>query len=136
MAKNAQRLGGSFAPPIDEEKLSAYQNLFDGCDDPKTKDALNTLARCAWHWLKLPDSEDTARRPHPVGVGTIVPLSQPIMDELFDDIPWDDELEIYQRRLDSLPEGDLRNAAFHVLWFVKELNLDREPITSDLLDQE
>lgn len=26
----------------------------------------------------------------------------------------------------------LRDADFHLLWFVKELNKDREPITNDL----
>jgi hypothetical protein len=34
---------------------------------------------------------------------------------------------------DGLRAGELRNAAFHLLWFCKELTLDREPLTVDKL---
>jgi hypothetical protein len=67
-------------------------------------------------------------------VGVVVPLDDPIAKELYDAIPWEHEIAGIQSLFDSIDrvsQRDLRNAAFHLLWHVKELNLDREPITND-----
>lgn len=35
--------------------------------------------------------------------------------------------------IDPVAQKDLRNAAFHCLWVARELDLGREPITTDKL---
>lgn len=129
-----QRLGGTFAPPLTDELLASYRSLKP--TDGPVGDALETLLKCVEKWWELPESQGTAVRRHPVGVGTIVPLEQNIADALWDLIPWDHELNAIQSLFDTIDATSskpLRDAAFHLLWFVKELNNDREPMTNDLL---
>jgi hypothetical protein len=50
-------------------------------------------------------------------------------------VPWRYEIEAMQRLFDGIDpaEKELRDAAFHLLWFVTELERDREPVTNDKL---
>lgn len=133
MAK-APRTGGSFAPPLTDEKLAAYASLADGAS-PEVKDAMGTCLACVKKWWDLPFSGPTGSTPHPSGVGTIVPLDEPIAAALEPHIPWKHEIAAIQWLFDNIPAGqkELRDAAFHLLWHVIELDLDREPITADLI---
>ena len=73
---------------------------------------------------------------HPSGVGIIIPLEESIATQLFDDIPWDHEIDAIQKlcdEIDNSTQKELRDMAFHLLWHVKELSIDREPMTSDKL---
>ncbi len=149
------RIGGSFAPPLTDEKLAAYGVLAASAPGP-VKDAMTELLACCEKWWNLPEPNGTAVRPHPVGVGAIVSLQENHAKELSDLIPWTHELKAMQELFDALPSGStsgeevltdgvrwavvtdpeakaLRDAAFHLLWHVKELDLDREPLTADQL---
>jgi hypothetical protein len=132
MAK--QRVGGSFAPPLSDELLAKYERIALDASGP-VGDALLSLLICVKTWWELPFSGPEGSEPHPSGTGTIVPLDAPIATALYDHIPWDHELKGIQELFDGIPveKKELRNAAFHLLWHVKELNMDREPITSDLI---
>lgn len=136
MAKKLNpRIGGSFAPPLTDSKISQYKSLIESQTSGPLKDSLTTLLKCCEHWYNIPESEGTQVRDHPSGVGNIVPLDEVSMEALDDDIPWEHELNAIQGLCDAIPvsEKELRDAAFHLLWHVKELNLDREPLTADKL---
>lgn len=127
--------GGSFAPPLSDELLDSYADLIGDLDHAsQLHDILTKLFACACKWWEMPDSKGTEVRNHPSGVGVIVPLEDKYKADLFDLIPWKEELEVYQRKLDEIDpvsQKDLRNAAFHLLWHVKELEMDREPLTAE-----
>lgn len=140
-----KQFGGTFAPPLSDELLSAYAATVNALPAGRLKEALNTLLRCCQAWWDLPESNGTASRRHPSGRGQIVDLSADHMQALWDLIPWSaasnghgqpDELEAIQSLCDGIDpvrDRDLRNLAFHLLWHVKELDLDREPLTADQL---
>ncbi len=130
-----QRVGGSFAPPLTDELLDKYEDLADQKGGP-IGEAMLSLAACCRKWWNLPDSEGLNQSAHPSGVGMIIPLDDHIKKVLDEHIPWEHELTAMQNLFDELPNNEVRNAAFHLLWHVKELNLDREPITNDLLQLE
>lgn len=128
-------VGGSFAPPLTDALLARYRELIDELGAGKVKEALQALYACCLKWWDLPASDDTGR-PHPVGRGVIVPLTEPLKKALWEHIPWTDQLDLYASWLDAIDpvrEKELRDAAFHLLWHVKELDLDREPLTADML---
>ena len=124
------RFGGSVAPALTDEKLASYKSLVESTD-PATKvgDYLRIVQRCVARWWELPESDSEERQLHRSGSGQVIPLTDPLKKELFDLIPWEEELTAIQNEFETLPNGVLRDCAFHLLWHVRELNLDREPIT-------
>ena len=84
-------------------------------------------------WWQLPESTTEGDTLHKSGRAILMPLDKKVKQALWDDLPWDEEVELIQQELEQLPSGPVRNAAFHLLWHVKELNLDREPLTLDRL---
>jgi len=132
MAK--QRIGGTFAPPLTDELLTSYQALINEVPaKTQLREALDECLACVRKWWELPESGGSSR-PHGSGKGTIVDLDTQCQEQLWDLIPWEEEIETIAGlfdKLDPIKEKTLRNAAFHLLWHVKELNLDREPITKD-----
>lgn len=124
------RIGGSFAPPLTDETLAEYRTLIDVLDPQSLeRDAMEQLYKCASAWWEQPESTGTGRA-HPVGRGLIVDLDAPIATALRDSIPWRHELDAWATLFDGL-SGPVRDAAFHLLWFGNELDLNREPITAD-----
>jgi hypothetical protein len=84
---------------------------------------------------ETPDSVQPGT-PHPSGRGVIVPLEDAEIQRIWDVVPWMEELKMYGQlfeKISATEQRDLRNAAFHLLWFGKELCSDREPITNDKL---
>lgn len=130
----ARQFGGTFAPPLSDEILAKYRQQIDALPaDSMIRDVCDKLHTCCHAWWNAPDSNGPGKR-HPSGKGMIVPLDEGIAKQLFDVIPWDKELEAYQKVLDGIDpvaDRDLRNMAFHLLWHAKELEMDREPITAD-----
>ncbi len=141
--------GGSFAPPLSDELLAKYKVMVEALTPSPVKDAMEKLLHCCGVWWELPDSNNGSR-PHPVGVGAIRHLDEAHKKALWDHIPWSHrsngkdvngnpikgELDHMQDLLETISnetQRDLRNAAHHLLWHVIELDLDREPITSDKL---
>ena len=127
------RIGGSFAPPLTEDRLASYEITINGVEDNAVKEAMLEMQRCVRRWWELPLSSGVGSFEHPLQIATVVPLDQPIADNLDPLIPWPHQLDATQALFDKLPEGTVRNVAFHLLWFVKELDMGREPITSDLI---
>jgi hypothetical protein len=133
---NRSYIGGNFAPPLSDEKLAAYTALVAGLKPSPVRDAMTSLLRCCAKWWELPEPAGTAARAHPSGRGVVVPLAPGHAKDLDDLIPWGHELKAAEELLDGIdPVGDkaLRDAAFHLLWHVKELDLGREPLTNDLI---
>ena len=131
----AQKIGGSFAPPLSDDKLASYKTLIEAQPESATKDALGKLLTCVQKWWELPDS-DGAAASHPATTRMqIVDLTPEIAKTLWDYIPWKEELTAMQALFDVIPatQAELRNCAFHLLWFGIELEKDREPLTNDKL---
>lgn len=130
-----QQYGGSFAPPLDDAKLATYADLAESADPP-VKDAMLTLLRMASAWWSLPESTQAGRPHSATPRATIVPLEPAHIAQLWELVPWQDELDTFGKRfegIDPARQKPLRNAAFHLLWLGVELCQDREPITSDKL---
>lgn len=128
---NVGRIGGSFAPPLTDELLDKYELLANAATGP-VRDGMLVCLRCCRKWWDLPESTGDGR-PHPSGRGVIVDLDAEFAEQLDEHIPWQHEIAALQGLFDGLdPAGkELRNAAFHLLWHVIELNNDREPMTAD-----
>lgn len=125
------------APPLTDELLAEYK-LLAADALPEVKDVMNLLLVCVEAWWELPESELPASASASVpGGGRLpsVPLSDELKAKLWDVTPWMRELNTL-----STPQGDglfdvltgkLRDAAFHLLWYAKEITLDREPMSQD-----
>jgi len=124
-------IGGSFAPPLPANKLATYKTLAGSCPDRQCKEKMLELIGMMELFQKTPAST-LPGTPHPVGVGIKVPLEKEEIARIWDVVPWANECDGIGRLFDQL-EGDVRNAAFHLLWFARELAADREPLTNDKL---
>lgn len=127
-----QRFGGSFAPPITPETLASYKSLFSSLG-AQYREATHKLVVVA-ETLQKTTLGIASEKDHPSGRGVVKSIANykeghPVWDAL----PWDYELSAIQQLFDGLAPGPTRNAAFHLLWYAKELNLDRVPITTDTL---
>ncbi len=140
-------LGGSFAPPLSDELLAKYKAMVEALAASPVKEAMEKLLHCCGVWWDLPESNNGSK-PHPVGVGVIRNLDEAHKRALWDHIPWSHrsnpkdaadqpirgELDHIGELFDTISndsQRDLRNAAHHLLWHVVELDLDREPMTTD-----
>lgn len=137
MQTKQSHIGGTFAPPLSDEKLSEYKSLIDGLSNSSpVKYAMQQLHNCCAKWWDLPESSETETKNHSSGIGIIVPLETEIAKALWDHIPWAHEIEAIKILFEEISNDThkpLRDAAFHLLWHVIELNLDREPLTVDKL---
>jgi hypothetical protein len=70
---------------------------------------------------------------HPCGVGVVVPLESEEKNRMGQFIPGCEELNVYGGLFLTISDTELRNAAHHLLWFGRELNFGREPLTKDKL---
>lgn len=130
------RFGGSFAPPIDEAKLARYRALADGVGDPMIGGYMHDLCNMVERFRETPASS-LSGKPHPSGRGTIVPLESDEVRRIDDVVPWSRECDVMGEafdRLNPVRDKETRNAAFHLLWYARELTQDREPITTDRLE--
>ncbi len=128
-------VGGSFAPPLDDAKLASYKAMAESLPPSPVRDGMLELHACVSHWWTLPDSKGQ-KTPHPSGMGAIVKLDAEHQQVLWESIPWEHELAGMAALFEGIhpiSEKALRDAAHHLLWHVKELDLGREPITTDKL---
>jgi len=131
----AQQIGGCFAPPLSDEKLASYREMVALLPPSPVKDAMTTMLRCCERWWELPEPSGTATRPHPLR-GTVVAIQDDHAKVLDEIIPWGYEIKAAQELFDTInpvADKELRDAAFHLLWHVVELDMGREPLTNDKL---
>lgn len=120
--------GGSFAPEFTDELLDRYQELCMYLEG-QVREYFETLLTLAEKWWQMEVSDAT-----PIGeykdakgmIGLVIPLTDTLKNRLDENIPWAEEIEIMSKVFEPLT-GETRNAAFHLLWLAKELELDREP---------
>lgn len=125
-------IGGSFAPPLSDETIAKYEAMIAALPASPVKDGMATCLNCCKKWWDLPES-NSKKVPHMTGVA-MTPLDKPIMVALDEHIPWENEIQAIADAFETISNETnkpLRDAAFHLLWHVRELNLDREPITKD-----
>jgi hypothetical protein len=89
-------------------------------------------------------TSDESPEPHRSGFASVIPLKEEEIQRIWDYVPWNDSVpgdhvnecaqlaELFDG-IDPVQKKDLRDAAFHLLWYAQELALDREPITTDSL---
>lgn len=128
-----------FAPDLTQDKLDDYEILGLHIKDPQIKDYYTRCLECVKQWWQLPESSLKAKTEIDVlhqGVNkkvSIVPLEKSHQEQLFNSLPWLTDCEPIGKAFDTIPQGELRDAAFHLLWYVIELTNDREPITQSKL---
>jgi hypothetical protein len=128
------KIGGSFAPPLDLEKLARYHELAQQAGGA-VGDVMAKLCDMVEAFEQSPRST-RAGSPHPSGAGLMVPLSEAEIKRLWEYVPWGWECDAYAKLFDEIDprtKKELRNAAHHLLWFARELERDREPMTTDRL---
>lgn len=125
------------APPMTDEKIAAYKSLA-ASQGGEIGDAMATCLRCVEAWWELPESKLPPRKwstkiGKANGTINVVPLEAEHVAALDAVTPWLRELNSMDGLFDMLPTGDVRNAAFMLLWYAKEIALDREPVTQEKL---
>lgn len=116
------------APALTDASLARYEELAASAP-AEVKDAMQVYLKCVKMWWDLPESTGK-KTPIMDGLAHIQNLDEPIKQALWELIPWPDEMVAYAKRFDAIDpvkEKELRDAAFHLHWYVKNLNLDREP---------
>lgn len=149
-------IGGSFAPPLSDAKLTEYEALAKQCEDRKAAGYMADLCKMLRVFRETPESPEKPRK-HPV-IGVMIPLQEAEVQRIWDHVPWAEECDLMGAAFDKLQAGEcaenarrlevaklsggdkpelldtsMRNAAFHLLWFARELEQDREPCTCDKL---
>lgn len=128
MATKRVLIGGSFAPPIDSQKLDQYEALAQDADR-RVKEYMLDLVKMLRVFWETGESEES---PQKATLGhMITPLEDQEIERIWDVVPWPEECDVIGTVFDQLPNGELRNAAYHLLWYARELAADREPTTSD-----
>lgn len=137
-ARNQDHTVACFAPPLTDELLEKYKTTLEGIEDPQLQEMAQKLFTCVRLWWDLPESKGSKFRVRgPAGLeAESRELTDDLRRQLWDAIPWESELNLCANNtrtglFQALPPGDLKNALFHLLWFVWELNGDREPVTQD-----
>ena len=133
-----------FAPELTADKIAEYTTLI-GATDPTSEvgDALRCCLTCvqAWHDLPVSTRQDSDRYTiQHLGETvsySVTPLEESHIAALWNVTPWMNELNMLSNSqgtgvFDQLT-GELRNCAFHLLWYCKEITLDREPLSQDKL---
>src|SRR5262245_38157188 len=125
------------APDITTKRLAAYLALARAADCPQNiSGPMIALCTMVQKFRETPNSKlsgKTVSFPSLNRNGTEIPLEPDEIARMDEYIPYADELEMWAKRFEAIPDSDLRNAAFHLLWFAVELSKDREPITREKL---
>ncbi|OGT59914.1 MAG: hypothetical protein A3E01_10750 [Gammaproteobacteria bacterium RIFCSPHIGHO2_12_FULL_63_22] len=144
-----------FAPPLTDAALARYEELTLALPESRRelRDALATCLHCVKAWDRLPESTlPAASRMDLATIGKtcdVVPLPPEQIEALWDVTPYPRECQPLEDLFNTLPTGranadgsgdivdpaakELRDAAFHLLWHVKEIAHDIEPRTADKL---
>lgn len=141
-------IGACFAPDITDEKLAEYRQLIALHPQTAIADSMQLCLLAVEQWWALPASSrestrkvmlhrangDNQRRMVAV---PLVPLESDHVHLLDAVLPWEHEIRSMASLFDTIDaatDKKLRDAAFHLLWFVTELSLGREPMTQSVLE--
>jgi hypothetical protein len=131
------RAVSSHAPPITPAILTDYEALAERVAETDPRRLwMQRLCRMLRLFWETPEStlEGT---PNPSENGTvIVPLEEAEKRRVFEAVPFPQELNVYAAefnkwRNDHEDEKPFRDAAGHLVWYAREINNGREPITAD-----
>ena len=125
----AQRLGGSFAPQITDDKLEEYRQLAGNVHDQRCSEYMIQLVEMLDMFNETPESSLPGTK-HPLA-GMVVPLEDAEIKRIWDKVPYMEECDLIGKAFDILPPGEQRHAAYHLLLYARELTLDREPMTQE-----
>lgn len=128
MAEQLISRGGSFAPPLTDELIDKYEQLGQTAVG-SVADALRSLLKVVKMWWELEESKQPGS-PHPVDAEAIangrrplfgammIPLEKEHQKHLWDDIPWDDELDLFAQRFENVQlEETKRNEQRLMDWY-------------------
>jgi len=128
-----------FAPPLSPGKIGAYRALAEGCGNRRCKQEMLALIKMVEVSRETPESSIPAIN-HPIGVlpstgrvPQVIPLEQQEIDRIQDLVPTGDDCDLISSVFKQLEDTETKNAAYHLLWFARELSQNREPITQDKL---
>lgn len=133
---NKMLVGGCFAPLLDVAGLDRYEQLSEACDNQQVKDYMRqliTMLRVFWETSESTETPVT----HWSGAA-MRSLEDAEIQRIWDVVPWESDLDAMSAVFDTISDvtdKELRNAAFHLVWYGRELTADREPLTSDKLPQ-
>lgn len=114
---NNIHVGGTFAPPLSDEKLATYKATIQSMPESPEKDAMAALMKCCDRWWNMPEPSGTAKIPHQITeyatvgeTGEIKMRQAPMqvmmqtdhVTALDDDIPWRHELDAMAVLFDGL----------------------------------
>lgn len=124
------------APALSDELLSRFKSLIQSQEErSKLRDYLDTLLKCVEAWWNIRESTlETVTAVAQTGPTTghkvqLQELDNGVIQSLWNTTPWMEEILLMEEEFSSLTDGDVRNMAFHLSWFAKEITLDREPLT-------
>lgn len=134
-----------FAPPIDSAKLDEYEKLASQATGP-VADSIGQLIAMVRLFLETPKSTRPAETVHLRAVrdgktitsASCIPLEDAEVERIWDAVPWEHELDAMGQLFESISNEThkpLRDAAYHLLWYGRELTRDREPMTVEMLGQ-
>jgi hypothetical protein len=135
-----------FAPELTDERLARYEVLANALPDSRgeVRDAMRECLAAAKLWWQLPESKGD-RKDQSLDVRhqnkdrsvKLTSLTPDLVEQLWDAVPWPYELDamqsLFDRTFQGREEAELKDACFHLLWFARELCLDREPLTQEKL---
>lgn len=137
-------LPACLAPKLDSDGLEVYRSRANSAGDGPVRDSMLELIAMIEKYWEVPVSDSTSETkplPCPLDVCgkqvtelTMKRLSQDQVQRIWDKVPWENELnamgDVFQG-ISAETDKTLRDSAFHLLWYGRELFLDREPITMD-----
>jgi hypothetical protein len=122
-------IGGCFAPALAPEKVSDYRQLAATVQDKQVAQYMSDLCDMLELFYQTPESTEASSK-HAIA-GMVTPLADNEVQRIWDKVPWPEECDLIGKAFDRLPAGDVRNAAYHLLWYARELTQDREPMTKE-----
>lgn len=147
---------GSFAPPLEPAQLEEYKQIAHSAPQRVREYMLDLIKMLEVFW----ETGRSKQKPISTESGVeVTPLEQAEIKRIWDYVPYLDECNVIGQVFNNLPPGTktvidtstpkgrrqeivdeqafkLKSAAIHLLWYARELSLDREPVTKDGLPED
>lgn len=124
----------SFAPALAGTDLVSLHKAADEAGG-MSKEYMHKLADMVELFMGTPESTIPAVQ-HRNTLFSFIPLEEDEKIRIWEAVPWPHELDmmsaVFHKELPSKEKDALRKAAYHLIWYGRELNKDREPVTVDM----